>query len=55
MIKVNIMVMEKKIYTTPLMEVEKISLSRCLLEGSSVAPVPPHPGAPARRCAVPVF
>lgn len=48
--------MEKKIYTTPLMEVEKISLSWCLLDGSpKVTPVPPQPGAPARRGVVPVF
>ena len=45
----NSMVMEKRIYATPLVEVEKISLSQCLLAGSPVAPVPPHPGAPARR------
>ena len=52
---VNSLVMEKKIYTTPLMVVEKISLSRCLLDGSPVKPVPPHPGAPARRGVAPVF
>lgn len=45
--------MEKKIYTAPLMEVEKINLSKCLLDGSPAStpdptPVPPHPGAPAR-------
>lgn len=45
--------MEKKIYTAPLMEVEKINLSKCLLDGSPVTPVdstlplPPHPGNPA--------
>jgi hypothetical protein len=42
--------MEKKIYMTPLMEVETISLSRCLLDGSPTHPIPPlGPGlAPAR-------
>lgn len=49
--------MEKKIYITPLMEVEQINLSKCLLDGSPVTPsptpVPPHPGAPMRR--TPVF
>jgi hypothetical protein len=47
--------MEKKIYITPLMEVEQINLSKCLLDGSPVdpLPVPPHPGAPMHR--TPVF
>jgi len=51
--------MEKKIYTAPLMEVEQISLSKCLLDGSPAStpdptPVPPHPGAPGRH-RTPVF
>ena len=43
--------MEKKLYNSPLIEVETIRLSKCLLDGSPVPdpkPVPPHPGAPAR-------
>lgn len=54
--------MEKKQYISPLMEVEKINLSSCILDGSPVKPVPPHPGgAPAHRAptlgndSVPVF
>lgn len=49
--------MEKKIYTAPLMEVEQVSLSKCLLDGSPTVtptPVPPHPGAPGRH-RTPVF
>ena len=51
--------MEKKIYTTPLMEVEQISLSKCLLDVSPagdshpIPPLGPGPGAPKRR--TPVF
>ena len=49
--------MEKKVYISPLMEVEQINLSKCLLDGSPVVdphPVPPlGPGAPKRR--TPVF
>lgn len=45
--------MEKKIYITPLMEVQQINLTQCLLDGSPIIPVPPHPGAPGRRS--PVF
>ncbi len=44
--------MEKKIYSSPLVEVEAINLSKCLLDASPAAtptPVPPHPGAPTRR------
>lgn len=33
--------MKKKIYITPLIEVEQINLSKCLLDGSPV--VDPHP------------
>ena len=43
--------MEKKIYITPLMEVQQINLTQCLLDGSPITPsipVPPHPGAPGR-------
>lgn len=43
--------MEKKLYISPLTEVEKINLSSCLLDGSPIpepTPVPPHPGAPSR-------
>ena len=44
--------MEKKVYMCPQIEVEKINLTRCLLEGSPVdPPVPPHP-APERRTEV---
>ena len=50
--------MKKRQYITPLMEVEQINLSKCLLDGSPVTPpiptpVPPHPGAPMHR--TPVF
>ena len=48
--------MEKKIYITPLMEVQQVNLTQCLLDGSPITPpipVPPHPGAPGRRS--PVF
>lgn len=49
--------MEKKIYITPLMEVEQINLSKCLLDGSPVDPRPLPPlgpsGAPMHR--TPVF
>ena len=44
--------MEKKVYMCPLMEVEQINLSRCLLEGSDPKPVPPHPGVPQRHSPV---
>ena len=48
--------MAKKIYSTPLMEVEQVNLSSCLLDGSPIVPppVPPHPGAPQRH-RTPVF
>ncbi len=48
--------MKKKQYITPLMEVEQINLSKCLLEGSPILtpPTPPiGPGAPMHR--TPVF
>ena len=50
--------MKKKQYITPLMEVEQIKLSKCLLDGSPVVdphPVPPFgpSGAPQHR--TPVF
>ncbi len=50
--------MKKKQYITPLMEVEQINLSKCLLDGSPVVdphPVPPFgpSGAPQHR--TPVF
>ena len=48
--------MEKKIYITPLMEIQQVNLTQCLLDGSPITPpipVPPHPGAPGRRS--PVF
>ncbi len=45
--------MEKKRYISPLMEVETISLSKCLLDVSPAGdshPEPPiGPGAPQRR------
>ena len=48
--------MEKKVYISPLMEVEQICLSKCLLDGSpavSTKPTPPiGPGAPKRRTEV---
>lgn len=47
--------MEKKVYISPLMEVETISLSKCLLDGSPIAtPTPPlgPAGTPARRTEV---
>ena len=50
--------MEKKIYMTPLMEVETISLSRCLLDGSPTYPgptPPPGPAGQAPRHRTPVF
>lgn len=42
--------MEKKIYITPLMEIQQVNLTQCLLDGSPITsiPVPPHPGAPGR-------
>lgn len=50
--------MAKKIYSAPLMEVEQINLSKCLLDGSPAPnplPVPPiGPGAPQRH-RTPVF
>ncbi len=46
--------MAKKIYSTPLMEVEQVNLSSCLLDVSPIVPVPPHPGAPQRH-RTPVF
>lgn len=47
--------MEKKIYITPLMEVQQVTLTQCLLDGSPVdpRPIPPIGPAPARRS--PVF
>ena len=47
--------MEKKVYISPLMEVETISLSKCLLDGSSIATPTPPPGpsgAPRHRTEV---
>lgn len=46
--------MEKRKYTAPLMEVEEINLSKCLMDVSPApstdpTPVPPHPGAPRYR------
>lgn len=47
--------MAKKIYSAPLMEVEQVNLSSCLLDGSPIVPVPPiGPGAPKRH-RTPVF
>lgn len=40
------MIMSKKLYNSPLIEVEKIDLSTSILLESPVVPVPPHPGAP---------
>ena len=43
--------MEKKIYNAPLIEVQQINLTQCLLDGSPITPsipVRPHPGAPGR-------
>lgn len=47
--------MEKKLYNSPLMEVQQINLSSCILDGSPVTlPIPPiGPGAQRRR--TPVF
>ncbi len=49
--------MKKKIYNTPLTEVEKIYLGVSVLAGSppdgTDPATPPHPGAPKRR--TPVF
>lgn len=43
--------MEKRVYMSPLVEVAKVKLNRCLLEGSPEVdpPVPPHPGAAPER------
>ena len=45
--------MKKRIYSSPLVEVEAINLSKCLLDASpasSTTPTPPiGPGAPAHR------
>ena len=43
--------MKKKQYITPLMEVEQINLSKCLLDGSPV--VDPHPLPPLGPSAAP--
>lgn len=41
--------MEKKIYITPLMEVQQVNLTQCLLDGSpDLRPIPPIGPAPAR-------
>ncbi len=48
--------MEKKIYIAPLMEIQQVNLTQCLLDGSPVEdprPIPPIGPAPARRS--PVF
>jgi hypothetical protein len=48
--------MKKKIYITPLMEIQQVNLTQCLLDGSPVEdprPIPPIGPAPARRS--PVF
>ena len=48
--------MEKKIYITPIMEIQQVNLTQCLLDGSPVDPLPTPPigpGAPKRR--TPVF
>jgi hypothetical protein len=47
--------MEKKIYITPLMEIQQVNLTQCLLDGSPVdpRPIPPIGPAPVRRS--PVF
>lgn len=41
----------KKDYVSPLIEVMQVHLGAALLDGSSPAPVPPHPGTllPQRR------
>ena len=40
----------KKDYVSPLMEVMQVQSVAALLDGSSPAPVPPHPGTlPQRR------
>jgi hypothetical protein len=49
--------MEKKIYSSPLVEVEAINLSKCLLDASPAADprptdLPIGPGAPKRRTTV---
>ena len=57
----DLVIMEKKLYISPLMEVETISLSSCLLDVSPALPVPPfgpsgapkHWKEPVRR--TPVF
>lgn len=49
--------MEKKIYITPLMEIQQVNLTQCLLDGSPVVdplPVAPiGPGAPPRYLILP--
>ena len=62
---VNDLVMEKKIYISPLTEVAKVNMSTVVLAGSppdGVDPTPPiHPGAPRLQApvlngdSVPVF
>ena len=50
--------MKKKLYISPLMEVETINLSSCLLDGSPAptpTPVPPHPGLAPRKHWTDVF
>ena len=52
--------MEKKIYYSPLIEVEEINLAATLRSGSPTPDnddplTPSQPGAPARRGGVPVF
>ena len=41
--------MEKKIYNAPLMEIQQVNLTQCLLDGSpDLRPIPPIGPAPAR-------
>lgn len=46
--------MKKKVYSTPLMEVEQINLSKCLLDASPVTPpTDTHPDLPIGPGAAP--
>ena len=41
--------MEKKIYNSPLMEIQQVNLTKCLLDGSPyLCPIPPIGPASAR-------